>query len=74
MITNKTEDTANIFNCPTIHNVKMDRNPKFGKWTEEETNWSAKDTKFLKYTNENSSGSESTSLKQLKELHESLPY
>ena len=74
MITNRTEDTTNIFNCPTIHNVKMDRNPKFGKWTEEETNWSTKDTEFLRYTNENSSGSVPTSLKQLKELHESLPY
>ena len=26
----------------------MKRNPAFGHWTEEETNWSEKDTEFIK--------------------------
>lgn len=26
----------------------MARNPAFGEWTEEETNWSDKDTEFIK--------------------------
>ena len=26
----------------------MARNPAYGKWTEEETNWSQKDTDFIK--------------------------
>ena len=54
--------------------IKMDRNPKFGKWTEKETNWSIEDTEFLRHTSKNGSEPEPTTLKQLKELHKSLPY
>ena len=52
----------------------MARNPKFGKWTEKETNWSIADTEFLRITSKNSSKHVPITLKQLTELHKSLPY
>ena len=52
----------------------MKRNPAFGYWTEEETNWSDKDTAFIDTViNKNHKGIP-TSFKEIKELHESLLY
>ena len=53
---------------------QIERNPEFGNWTEEETNWSDKDTAFMDEIIKNSSGSKPTSLKELKDLHNSLSY
>ena len=50
----------------------MSRNPAFGKWSEDETNWSDKDTAFMDEVIKNSSGSNPTSLKELKDSHENL--
>ena len=50
------------------------RNPAFGYWTEEETNWSEKDTAFLDATLDKKNKSIPTSFKEIKELHESLGY
>ncbi len=33
----------------------MAKNPAFGKWTEEQTNWSSVDTEFIKNTLEGES-------------------
>ncbi len=50
------------------------KNPAFGHWTVEETNWSEKDTAFIDVTLNKKNDSIPTSLKEIKELHESLSY
>lgn len=48
------------------------RNPAYGYWSEEETNWSEKDTALLKELRSKDEKLVPTSFKELKELHESL--
>ena len=50
------------------------RNPAFGYWTEEETNWSEKDTAFLDATLKKKNNDIPMSLKDIIEHHESLDY
>ena len=50
------------------------RNPAFGDWTEEETNWSEKDTAFINATLKKKNNDISMNIKEIKEHHESLGY
>lgn len=47
------------------------RNPAYGYWSEEETNWSEKDDIMLVNLRRENPELVPTSLKELKELHES---
>lgn len=49
------------------------RNPAYGGWTEEETNWSERDTALLARIRRENPGSVPTSFKEIKEMVESLP-
>ena len=51
-----------------------ERNPAYGYWSEEETNWSEKDTALIDSILEYDNKTIQTSLKEIKERHESLPY
>lgn len=49
------------------------RNPAYGCWSEEETNWSEKDTAFIERTTKDQEPVP-TSLKEIIATHESLGY
>ena len=51
-----------------------ERNPAYGYWSEEETNWSEKDTALIDSILKYDKRTIPTSLKAIKEMHESLPY
>ena len=48
------------------------RNPAHGHWSEEETNWSEKDTAFVENILKKNDRAIRTSIKEIKEKHESL--
>ena len=48
------------------------QNPACGYWSEEETNWSPKDTALLEELRSKNEELIPTSFKEIKELHESL--
>ena len=50
------------------------RNPAFGDLTEEETNWSEKDTAFINATLNKKNKATPMNLKDIIEFHESLDY
>ena len=50
------------------------KNPAHGYWNEKETNWSEKDTAFINNILKKNSKAIPTSLKEIKEKHESLKY
>lgn len=59
-----------------IHMVKlvltMAKNPAYGYWTEEDTNWSAKDTARMDELRKGNPEFIPTDFKDIKDLHESL--
>lgn len=54
--------------------MMTERNPAYGYWSEEETNWSEKDTALVNAILEKNNTPIKTSLKEIKEWHEALPY
>ena len=48
------------------------RNPAYGYWSEEETNWSAKDTAYVEAIKRNNEEFIPISFEEIKRLHESL--
>jgi len=48
------------------------KNQAYGKWTKEETNWSAKDNEYVQSLLKETPKAKTTSLKELEEIHESL--
>lgn len=57
-----------------IDALAVKKNPAYGKWTEEDTNWGPKDDAYLASLMENSTGSTRSSLQDLEDLHRSLKY
>jgi len=49
-------------------------NPAHGHWKEDETNWSEKDTAFIDATITKNHKGITMSFKDIKGMHESLPY
>lgn len=49
-------------------------NPAHGYWSEKETNWSEEDTAFIDNVLKKNNKAISTSLKEIKEKHDSLKY
>lgn len=51
-----------------------EKNPAYGYWSEKETNWSEQDTAFIDNILNKRNTATSTSLKEIKERHDSLKY
>lgn len=73
---NKIQKTKSLSISVVIGTITImeKRNPAYGCWSEEETNWPEKDTALINSILKENNQTIPTSLKEIKAMHYSLPY